>query len=218
MNTCFDPYGWVPDEHYRWDLYQRAIESIRHTQWGDKKGTLVIHDDYSKRLFPPPELDIPVHFTRKDCKKGIQLNNTECITEACYAADWVLVFDSDAIVKPYWVEEAFKLIERFKGDPLVAGFNIYGSKWHPVVEEKEDYVLKDSDGGCGFLFYAADFIPQKDHDAWEIAIHLMGRPSGKQYVVPKKPLMNHLGHYGYDHREERGLILEPIANDTHTDF
>ena len=218
MTTCFDPYGWVPNEYYRWDLYNRAIDSIRHTVWGDKRGCLVIHDDCSKRLFPPPELDIPVHFTRKTEKKGIQLNNTECITEACQYADWVLVFDSDAIVKPYWVEEAFKWIDRFKDNGQVAGFNIYGSKWHPVVEEKEDYYIKDSDGGCGFLFPAADFIPQKDHDAWEIAIHLMGRPSGRHYVVPKVPLMNHLGKYGYDHREERGLILEPIANDTHPDF
>ncbi len=218
MTTCFDQYGWIPNAQYRWDLYQKAIDSVRATVWGERKGCLVVHDDYSSRTFSPPAAGVPTFLTRKPTKRGIQLNNNECIQEACRLADWVLVFDSDCIVRPDWVEQAFGWIERFKDDPTVYGFNLFGSKWHPIVAEGEDFWVKNSDAGTGFLFRAADYIPSWGHDAWEICMHMMGWIQGKRLIVPKKPLMNHLGKYGYDHRQEMGVVAEPYNDDTHSDF
>lgn len=218
MTTCFDQYGWIPNPEYRWNLWQQAIESIRNTRWGSKKACLVLHDDCSDRRFDVPDCGIPVFFTRKPTKQGIQKNNNDCIQDACHKADWVLVFDSDCIVKPDWVEEAFQWIGRFGDDPEVYGFNLFGSKWHPVADERDDYYIKNSDAGTGFLFRAADYIPSWGHDAWEICMHMMGWMQGRRIITPKKPLMNHLGRYGYDHRQEMGIVREPYNNDTHADF
>ena len=114
--------------------------------------------------------------------------------------------DSDVLMKPGWLEKIQNLYicqRALLGPLLVTGFNADN---HPVLEEREDYVIKETIGGLN-MFFDVDFYqetirPNLFFDAgnqpgwdWKVvhAIHKKGYP----ILCTRPSVLQHIGRYGF---------------------
>ena len=76
--------------------------------------------------------------------------------------DYLITLDSDTILKENWLEKLDECYVRMVNDynnrfTLISGFNVESER-HFVIERKEDYLVKDSVGGCN-MFFKKDIYP-----------------------------------------------------------
>lgn len=84
---------------------------------------------------------------------SLKMGIDRLISEGC---DLVMNLDSDAIVRPDFIEKILALKERFP-DKIVTGFNCLtknanGTERHPIIEQGEGYNIKSSVGGLNMCF------------------------------------------------------------------
>ena len=70
--------------------------------------------------------------------------------------DFLCTIDSDTIFKKDWIHTIYHSYNECKKDfpnynLLVSGFNIENAH-HSVIEKKQNYILKNSVGGCNMFF------------------------------------------------------------------
>lgn len=90
-------------------------------------------------------------------KKGID----QCLLNGC---DLIINLDSDAIVRPDFIEKILAIKERFP-DKIVTGFNCLtrnanGTERHPVIEQGDGWNIKKSVGGINMCF------DRKQYESW----------------------------------------------------
>ena len=90
-------------------------------------------------------------------KKGID----QCFINGC---DLIINLDSDAIVRPDFIERILTIKEKFP-DKIVTGFNCLtrntnGTERHPVIDQGEGWNLKRSVGGLNMCFN------RQQYEAW----------------------------------------------------
>jgi glycosyltransferase involved in cell wall biosynthesis len=161
---------------------------------------IIISDDGSKK----PETQVILsdfsnkfYFGRVNiCKydhKGLPFGKLKPIKDHIltnYYEDYFLISDSDMIYKKGWIDVLVKLYEETK-TPVITGFNTITNK-HRVLEEANNFVVKESVGGCNLLidtqFYKNyPFVEEKewDYKMCERAhqLHPLGVISSKPSVV-----------------------------------
>lgn len=77
--------------------------------------------------------------------------------------DFLCTIDSDTIHKSNWIQSIYKSYMDCKRDYLDAnivasGFNMVNTR-HGVIEKRENYILKNSVGGCNMFFSKEIYIP-----------------------------------------------------------
>lgn len=147
-----------PDELYF------CLESIKRTT-DTREMSIVMIDDASKNPQTKALFDsffisgVPICKIRNDVNSRVAVNLKKGFGKAfSMGAELGVVLDSDAIVKPDWLEKIKDLKRRFP-EKVISGFNSLtkgenGKERHPVYVESGDYCIKKSVGGINV---AADF-------------------------------------------------------------
>jgi tetratricopeptide (TPR) repeat protein len=110
--------------------------------------------------------------------------------------------DSDAIVKPDWLDVLLGLHARFK-DRIVSGFN---TDVHPIWETFKDYHLKNTVGGINLVF-GTDLLPTVESclvdERWDWRLCKLMQNMGRPIVVSRPSVVQHIGQRGLHSQDDR---------------
>lgn len=154
--------GIVIPVYDRVDYLRQCLDSLKAARIPEGAYILVI-DDFSKDKEAGEIIDSYIIDIRGAW--GYRNNNnigvcatlkvgiTQCFNHDC---DLVMNLDSDAIVRPDFIEKILALKEKFP-DKIVTGFNCLtkntnGTERHQIIEQGEWYNIKSSVGGLNMCF------------------------------------------------------------------
>ncbi len=188
MATYFDPHYKVP-AGYRRKLYDECIESLQKAKWfpiDSSKVILTINDDNSTEPPSIPTLPIAVEAIAHKVKGEQCFDNIwRALMRAKELGRWVINLDSDSLVKPHWISEAFRLVHAF---PYHKAYGLFNTKYHETIENCDWYVKKKSLTELGMMFRADDLPSRRTSlleslygNAWP-EFHPCLRPSVVQHT------------------------------------
>lgn len=144
-------------------------------------------------------------------KKSLIIGFNKCFESGCHK---VMNLDSDAIVKPNFIEVLGKL-KQAHPDNIVSGFNSVnknrdGSLRNPIIEEHEDYFLKKHANGINMHFMKEEYE--------QIILPSLSRPVGNwdfdstrqmPFVISKPSVVQHIGmSSSLGHHEEPDIASD----------
>jgi glycosyltransferase involved in cell wall biosynthesis len=204
------------------DYLQRCLDSLKQVDY--PKGTQVyIIDDRSTdartieliNSFTLGEIPVTKYF--KPANKGIKDSLIVGYSLAYNQAEYFINLDSDAIVKPDFINRLVDLKKRFP-DNIVSGFNSRntdgrGQLRNPVISEHEDYVIKKHANGINMCVSKAEYDSiikpaLYQHGNWDF-----NSTSGEKNTVITVPsVVQHIGidsSMGHDHNPDIAFDFDP---------
>ena len=132
--------------------------------------------------------------------------------------DFLITLDSDTIMKKDWITKINLSFHAMKNDftpnkfIICSGFNTETER-HSVIEKKEDYILKNSIGGCN-MFFHKDIYPDYIRKTlisykWDSNIISFIKELGGVIGTTNPSVIQHIGEYSSGHRQ---FELESIDN------
>lgn len=113
----------------------------------------------------------------------------------------VINLDSDAIVHPNFIPRLLDLHKRFPKD-IITGFNTLVVGRHPIVEQHEDYCVKNTCGGINMLITKENYnlfvkraivTAQRTRGHWDdITCHVM-KEHGRRIICTTPSAVQHIG-------------------------
>lgn len=200
-------YVHVNCDNYRLSLFRKLVESLARTRWGGINPVWCLWDDNSPEKWFPSRTDIDIdmvtHVNPNGPTKSASANVIDSLNFAQTLAPYTVVIDSDAIVHPEWVLNAFKLIHDY---PSSRVWGLYNTSHHPVINyngfESDDaeVVFKHTNTVFGTLYRSSE-RPVTELTEWcESFINDLRMPVG---VIPvlKRSAIQHTGKNGLNNVE-----------------
>jgi len=119
-----------------------------------------------------------------------------------YGCDIFVNIDSDVELKPEWLFETIRLLNKFP-DHIITGFNANNTTRLPIIAEHDNYYEKKYIGGINICFKLCNFanvieslqpddIWQKGN-AWDWHLCDIMSKQGKNFLVTKPGVIQHIG-------------------------
>lgn len=149
------------------EYLKRCLESVVASDLTFAKGVIAVNDastdpEVHYTLLPYMGIWIPFlvrgHYINKGIKQVLLENIDSYFSDGF---DIVVTLDSDAIVKPNWLQVLLKL-KAYHPNHIVSGFNSMntnkdGSLRNPIIEEYADYYLKKHCNGINMCMNKYDY-------------------------------------------------------------
>jgi hypothetical protein len=158
-------FGIVVPFYSRYDYVDQFLNSFKNTNLSDclivfmdESLTKDVNEDHKKvnKLIQDFQLEFPLIKIFKN-KHGNMFDSILYGMDLLYSyCDFLCTIDSDTIFKRDWIHTIYHSYNECKKDfpnynLLVSGFNIENAH-HSVIEKKQNYILKNSVGGCNMFF------------------------------------------------------------------
>lgn len=185
------------------EYLKRCLESVSASDLRFVKKVVSVNDasadsNVHHTLLLYRNTDMPFIIRGHYENKGIRLVLLENI-DLLFAddCDIVINLDSDAIVKPEWVQALVKLKERFP-DHIISGFNSNntnkdGSLRNPIIEEHEDYILKKHCNGINMCFNRNDYEKVIRPALLKEGNWDYNSTNNKGFIIAKPSIVQHIG-------------------------
>lgn len=208
-------YAIIITTYERPEYLELFIQSILNSDLNDV--TIIVVDDHSQNPLVKIYLET---FINKLNDKGIgaaiiykaeNKNMFDSIDIGWSTAydmnvEYIINLDSDTLVRPDWLGKLQTLyndmlVENFtKNNLIVSGFNNH-RKHHKVVQEFDNYLLKESIGGINMFFHRTLFEelqPLLTNVRWDYNICNYIRSLGAYLVCSKPSVIQHIGFNGHN--------------------
>ena len=202
--------GLVITTYNRPDYVECCFASLRQSNL--QNTLVVIVDDASSdkatleliEQFTLPEVQQLIKLTRQN-KHGFNIHESlklgwDLLHYTCQV-DYLCNLDSDAIVKPHWLETlqtTYIQQQQYGHNFLLTGFNTMN---HPIREEHESIYIKESFGGINTFFAAGDFYentvrPCLSDNTWDWQIVHTMAACDYPVLCTKPSVVQHIGQVG----------------------
>jgi len=212
--------GIVIPVYNRFNYVSKCLESLNKVQTSEDIQIYIINDgstdeniDSLLNSFNPKWatvkiLKLPVN---KGISNAIKTGLLRLKYDGC---DMFINLDSDAIVKPNFIDVLLDLKLRFK-DNIVSGFNTQsadlktGEIRHKTIREESDYVVKSTIGGINMVF--------TNEQCLSLIIPALNSPGGwdwnvckkhKNFIVSKPSVIQHIGINEGEHMENPDVAYD----------
>jgi len=148
--TYFAPYANCKDVEYRVELFYTMCESLAKVDWSGSSAIWVIHDDASPAFPVMMDVGIPVEVIRHKENLTIAGNSGRSIQHAAGLGEWVVVADSDGLFARDCFLRLKGLMQQYPDEGI---FGLFNTKYHKLVEDRGDHVIKATLCEHGTVFH-----------------------------------------------------------------
>lgn len=166
---------------------------------------LTIFDDYStedsivellKGISNISEPEISIY--RNPSNLGCDLNVFTAINHGFEETedDFIMVLDSDALLKKEWLDVIIKQLEKVKNEK-VGALSIFNTNNHLAIKDYDDELLeKHSLGGFCVALNRYIFNKMTDHNCWDWRFMDICKDENYKVLCTKISYAQHIGNYG----------------------
>lgn len=197
--------GIVIPVYNRFNYVSKCLESLNKVETSEDVSIYIINDgstdeniDVLLNSFNPnwakvKILKVPIN---RGISNAIQVGLLRLKYDGC---NMFINLDSDAIVKPNFIDVLLDLKLRFKNN-IVSGFNTQsadlktGEIRHKIIKEESDYVIKSTIGGINMVFTSDQCLSlilpalkTPGHWDWNVC------KKHKNFIVSKPSVIQHIG-------------------------
>ena len=212
--------GIIIPVYNRFDYVSKCLESLNKVETSEDIKIYIINDGSTDKniddllnSFNPQWATVKVLKSpiNRGISKTIETGLLRLKYEGC---DIFINLDSDAIVKPNFIDVLLDLKLRFK-DNIVSGFNTHsgdlktGESRHKTIKEESDYVIKSTIGGINMVFTIEQclslIIPAlktSGHWDWNVC------KNHKNFIVSKPSVIQHIGINEGKHMENPDIAYD----------
>jgi len=200
---------------------RKCLESLSGSYFPDNIIVIMINDASTDpetiKLFRDFELHIGIvkftHHKNQGIKKNIQFGVERAIGFGC---DTFIILDSDATVKPDWIEKLLTSFNKFHRP--VTGFNSIvrnkdGSERHPIIISSNSHHIKSSVGGINLVFneqhYRDYFLPTLNNNLnWDAEFCKLA----KEILCLTPSVVQHIGFDSSMNHDEEPDVAADYCN------
>ena len=128
---------------------------------------------------------------------------------------YLITLDSDTIHKINWVEkllETYKLLKQDNKNILISGFNTVNTNFHKILKEYDNYMEKNSVGGCNMFFDKDNYLNLIRYGLisykWDTNLIKNLKDNGGKVYVTKPSVIDHIGINSSGHRNDKNLTYD----------
>jgi GT2 family glycosyltransferase len=201
--------GIVICTHNRLHYLKKCLKSIKESHIPDNAVLFFVDDgsedkkvkDAINKFCQNMNNSFAFYKVRTGVHDSLAMGFRAAIQNGC---DVLINIDSDAIVSKNWIEVLINL-HISHADTIVSGFNTLScdvltkQPRHPIVAQRENYVLKKSIGGINMCFNKyvyKKYVEQNLRDNWDWNVCRRMRVHDKYFVVSTPSVVQHIGIEG----------------------